>query len=130
MAQGYFMFNFALFAKQLFGFYSASTWIRFEHVYRCSPPMQLHHAKRLEKAAGRAQVCASCLRKLTSDGAGQWFDLVRYCSQAFRDHAEICLFHFTSFGWSQMLAKINEGDVYFHFFQCQGKPAFTMVPLC
>ena len=51
---------------------------------------------------------ASGLWKLKSDGTGQCLYLARYCSQTPR---EICLFRITSLGWSQILAKINEGDV-------------------
>ena len=40
----------ALFAPWSFGFCkSTSTWLCFEHAYRCSLPMQSHHAKRLAK---------------------------------------------------------------------------------
>ena len=97
MAQGYFMFMFALFAGQVFGSYSAFTLYVFQHVYRCYPPMQPHHAKWLEKAH-ESLLCerqipvmppslASGLRKLKLDGSGQCLYLVRYCSQTPRKFA-------------------------------------------
>ena len=102
MARGCFMFMFALFAEQIFGF---STQLLhgcvFQHVYRCSSPMQPHHAKRREKAHESLlrerqifecpQVFASFLRKLKSDGTGQCLYLVRYCSQTTRKFARVIL---------------------------------------
>ena len=51
---------------------------------------------------------ASGLRKLKSDGTGQCLYLVRVL---LTDSTEICLFRITSLGWSQILAKISDGDV-------------------
>ena len=49
------------------------------------------------------------------------------------DSTEICLFRFTSLGWSQILAKINDGDVcllLLSIYRSQGKPVPAVVPPC
>ena len=74
--------------------YSVFTRTRFEHVYRCPPLMQPHHAmeKAHESLLRERQISvmlssrASGLRKLKSDGTGQCLYLVLYCSQTI----EVC----------------------------------------
>ena len=104
--------------------YSVFARTRFEHVYRCSPLMQSHHAKRLEKAhecllrERQISVMLSSLRLWSSEAeiGWQWPMLVpssyacfsSYCSQTM----DICLLHIASLGWSHMLAKFNEGEVW------------------
>ena len=86
----------AQFAEQIFGFLNIPffTRTRFEHVYRCPPLMQPHHAmeKAHESLLRERQISvmlssrASGLRKLKSDGTGQCLYLVLYCSQTI----EVC----------------------------------------
>ena len=101
---------------------------------RCSPTMPRDWKMLMSPccASGRSlqcpQVFVSGLRKLKSDGTGQCLWLMLLLT----DHTEMCSFHITSLGWSQMLAKINDGDacLFSIFFQSQGKPASTVVPPC
>ena len=119
--------------------YSVFTRTRLEHVYRCSPPMQPHHARCLEKAheslLRKRQIpvmppsLASGLRKLKSDGTGQCLYLVRYCSQTPRKFA---CFVLPAWDGRRYLPRSTKGMfVYFYFyFRSQGKPVSTVVPPC
>ena len=118
---------------------SVFTRAHFEHVYRCSPPMQPHHAKSLEKAhesvLRKRQIpvvppsLASGLRKLKSYGLANaciWFGI------AHRLHGNLLV----SYYQPEMVADTCQDQrrgclvTFTFYFRSQGKPMSTVVPPC
>ena len=71
-----------------------------------APPCQVTVAQ----AADPCNASKSCLWSSEAEIGWHWPMLV-FGSVLLTDSTEICLFGITSLGWSQILAKINEGDV-------------------